>query len=105
MPPLERNVVKKILERLRSRGGFWVKLHGSPFITAGLPDIIGCYRGQFVAFEVKRDEHEKATTLQLFYLERISRAGGTARLIHSTEAAEAELDRIDEGQEVPPHQS
>jgi hypothetical protein len=105
MPPLERAVVKKLLERLRSRGGFWIKLHGSPFITAGLPDIIGCYRGRFIAFEVKRDEHGKPTRLQLFYLGRIRDAGGVASLIHTVEAAEATLDRIDEGQEVPPHQS
>lgn len=95
MPPLERAVVKKILDRLRSRGGFWIKLHGSPFMVAGLPDIIGCYLGRFVAFEVKRDEHGKPTRLQLFYLERIRDSGGIAQLIWSVEQAEEIIDRLD----------
>ena len=74
-------------------------------MIAGLPDIIGCYRGRFFAFEVKRDATEKPTRLQLYYLERVRAAGGVAALTHSVEQASAELDRIDEGQEVPPHQS
>jgi penicillin-binding protein-related factor A (putative recombinase) len=74
-------------------------------MVAGLPDIIGCYRGLFIAFEVKRDGTLKPTRLQLYYLERIRRAGGIALLTHSVEAAEAELDRIDGVQEAQPHQS
>lgn len=67
---------------------------------AGLPDIIGCYRGRFIAFEVKRDEHGKPTALQAFYLDRIKRAGGVALLIHTAEMAQAIIDRIDELQEA-----
>ena len=74
-------------------------------MVAGIPDIIGCYHGLFFAFEVKRDATEKPTRLQLYYLDRIRRAGGIALLIHSVEQAAAELDRIDRDQEVRPHQS
>jgi len=69
-------------------------------MVAGLPDILGCYHGHFCAFEVKRDAVGKPTRLQLYYLERIKATGGVVALIHTVEQAEAELDRIEEVQEV-----
>lgn len=99
-PPLERRVVKKILEYLRKRGGFWAKTHGNPVVTRGLPDIIGCYKGRYIAFEVKRDPSGKPTPLQAFRLAEIVQAGGMARTISSVDEAKALLDRIDEVQEA-----
>lgn len=99
-PPLESRTVKKILDALRKRGGFWNKTHGNPMVTKGLPDIIGCYRARYVAFEVKRDALKKPTKLQRYKLEEIARAGGVARTISSVEEALRILDRIDELQEA-----
>jgi Holliday junction resolvase len=95
MPPLEKKIVNDILTMIRSRGGFAVKLHGSIFMQLGLPDIIVCYRGWFLAFEVKRDARP-AKKIQQFMLERIRKAGGVALRIHTVEAVSKELDRIDE---------
>lgn len=95
-PPLERVIVKKTIEALRARGGFWFKVHGSPMQIAGIPDIIGCYRGRFVAFECKRDENGEPTRLQAYMMKKIREAGGVASLIWSAEQALARLDRIDE---------
>jgi Holliday junction resolvase len=94
-PPLEKKVVNKVLMTIRSRGGFAIKLHGSPFMALGLPDIIACYRGHFLAFEVKRGEEYEATPIQEFQLGRIRKAGGVALRIHSVEPVLDELDRID----------
>lgn len=99
-PPLESKVVAKIMAYLKSRGGFWFKSHGSPMQLAGIPDIIGCYRGRFVAFEVKRGPGYPPTKLQEYMIGRITKAGGIALVIHSVEQAEAELDRIDGIQEA-----
>jgi penicillin-binding protein-related factor A (putative recombinase) len=95
-PPLERVVVKKTIEQLRKRGGFWFKVHGSPMQLAGIPDIIGCYRGRFIAFEAKRDATGKPTAIQAYMMEKIRAAGGIATLIYTPEMALARLDRIDE---------
>lgn len=84
-PPLERIVVKKILETLRKRGGFWIKLHGSIFMISGLPDIIGCENGRFYAFEVKREAGIPAKPIQEFYMKKIRAAGGTAELVYSVD--------------------
>jgi Holliday junction resolvase len=99
-PPLESRVVKKIMTALNERGGFWFKSHGFAFQLIGLPDIIGCYRGRFVAFEVKRSADEELTPRQAYCISRIRKAGGVALRIHSVEMAIAILDRIDERREA-----
>lgn len=65
-------------------------------MMAGIPDIIGCYRGRFIGWEVKREAGIPAKPIQLFYLKRIRAAGGVAALIHSVEQARTILDRLDE---------
>ena len=50
------NLQGVILRALRKRGGWWVKYHAGPrYSTGGVPDILGAYRGLFVAMEVKTD--------------------------------------------------
>lgn len=99
-PPLEKVVVNNALKRLRSKGGFWVKIHGDPRQQAGLPDIIGCYHGRYVSFEVKRDAAGKPTDLQAYTMKRIRTEGGVSVLIHTPEQALRILERLDELREA-----
>ena len=80
----ERDVVASILRYLRGlpRCYAW-KTHGNQYM-AGIPDIIACVGGQFVAFEVKRPDG-KPTPLQEATIRKINEAGGTARVVHSAE--------------------
>lgn len=94
-PPLEKTIVNNTIDMINSRGGWCVKTHGGPFQMAGLPDIIGCYRGRFISFEVKRDEKKKTSPLQAWVLSRIRHAGGVAQRIHAVQQATSSLDRID----------
>lgn len=70
--------VKKILDEM----GIY---HFSPVQNgmgrAGIPDIIGCYSGRFVAFECKAGKG-KTTALQDRELERIRQAKGLAFVIN-----------------------
>jgi Holliday junction resolvase len=50
-------------------------MHGGMYGTAGVPDIIVCYNGKFVAFEVKT-ETGKLTMLQESTLRKINAAKG-----------------------------
>lgn len=52
-PKPETKLVQKILLRLRAEGGKWSKIHGDPYQEAGISDILGCYKGRFIAIEVK----------------------------------------------------
>ena len=60
---------------------FW-KEHGGQFGQAGIPDIIICLGGRFIALEVKT-EKGKPTALQEVTLRRIRKAGGTAEVVRS----------------------
>lgn len=78
----------------------WVeKIHGSPYQTAGIPDLLVVVRGRLFAFEVKAqrvgetEQHARgrASTLQLNQIYRLRQAGAYADVILSP--AEA-LDAI-----------
>ena len=92
----ETVLVNKIIKALKQRGGFWFKVHGSAFQTSGIPDIVGCYQGRFIGFEVKLPETAQATSMrQRLMLKRIYAAGGIPRVITSAQAALGVLERID----------
>jgi hypothetical protein len=76
-PARESALVARITAYLRTVPGCYVrKLHGSAF-QVGLPDLVGCYRGRFVAIECKK-KGGKPTVVQVEELRRITQAGGAA---------------------------
>lgn len=83
------------MKALKERGGFWVKIHGGAIQTTGLPDIVGCYRGQFVAMEVKVPGSGRLSERQRLMIERISTAGGILDVVTTTMEALALVDSID----------
>ncbi len=88
----EKNTVRKILNYLKSLDKcFAFKMHGGLYSTSGIPDIICCYKGKFVAFEVKTDIG-KLSKLQEITLEKISNAGGIAHKITSLEQVKSILE-------------
>ena len=62
---------------------FW-KEHGGQYGTAGIPDIIVCHKGRFIAFEAKVGKN-KPTKLQAATIEQIKVAGGRAAIVYSVE--------------------
>lgn len=61
--------------------GHWrVSPRGGPFGKAGCPDDLLCWRGIFIAIEIKSDEGEP-TALQIANLKQISAAGGIAAIV------------------------
>lgn len=61
--------------------------------TAGIPDIICCCKGKFVAFEVKT-EHGKLSKLQEVMIERIRQAGGVAFKVTSVQEVKDILEKM-----------
>ena len=80
---LEKDIEEKIREHLKTVPNcfFW-KEHGGQYGTAGIPDIIACVDGRFVAFEVKT-ETGRLSRLQEVTLGRIRDAGGKAYMVRS----------------------
>ena len=59
----------------------------------GIPDIIVCYKGRFIAFEVKTTKG-KATELQKLNLRQIEDAGGKAYVVRSVEEVKECLAKL-----------
>jgi hypothetical protein len=72
---------------------FW-KEHGGQYGTAGLPDIICCYRGRFVAFEVKAPSG-KPSKLQEITIAKIKAAKGEAFIVRSVEEVKKILESLE----------
>lgn len=84
----ESKLTTLIVKALRRKGGFWFKVHGSAYQTTGIPDILGCYKGRFVAFEVKLPGRENTLSpRQRLMLLRVRQHGGTSAMITSTRGA------------------
>ena len=95
MPVLERDIVAAILRLLRKTPEcFAWKEHGGMYGTAGIPDIIACYHGQFIAFEVKVPGG-KLTKLQELTIQKINDAKGYAYKVTSAADVAAILQQLE----------
>jgi len=73
---------------------FYWKEHGGIYGTAGIPDIIICFKGRFIALEVKA-KGRKTTVLQQITINRINKAGGTAVVVYSLEEVKELLKKYE----------
>lgn len=88
----ESDFVKAIIKYLRSLTDcFCWKEHGGMYGTAGIPDVICCYRGRCYGFEVKTDTGEP-TELQKATIRKIQKAGGTALVVRSVDEVRAVIN-------------
>ena len=79
----EKAIIAAIMRYLKTVPDcFCWKQHGGKFGTAGLPDIICCVNGRFVAFEVKTPDG-KLTKLQEITIQHIKDAKGSAYKVTS----------------------
>lgn len=81
----EKTITNQILKYLKSLPEcFAFKEHGGLYGTSGIPDIIVCYKGKFLAFEVKT-EKGKLSKLQEMAIAKIRKANGMAFKVTSLE--------------------
>jgi Holliday junction resolvase len=84
----ESAISRGIITELRQRGVFAFKIHGSALMMVGLPDIIACVDGRFVAFETKTPEKRRnVSKAQQRIHELIRRAGGVCRVVCGSQEA------------------
>lgn len=80
----EARIVRAIKAHLELHGAFMFKVHGSPLMMAGLPDLVGCIKGRFIGVEVKTAEGS-VSKVQRHVLAKIRRAGGVAIVARSVD--------------------
>lgn len=76
----ERKVKLKVTKLLTERGAYWFYPVASGYGSAGIPDIVCCYRGRFIGIECKAGSG-KTTALQENNLERIRLCEGLALVV------------------------
>lgn len=90
----EKTITNQILKYLKSQPEcFAFKEHGSIYGTSGIPDIIVCYKGKFVAFEVKT-ENGKLSKLQEVTIKKIQSAQGLAFKVTSLDEVKTILKEV-----------
>ena len=81
----ESDLIRKITEYLKTvKNLFFWKEHGGMYGTAGIPDLIVCYKGRFIAFECKVGNN-KPTVLQAQTIRQIIAAGGYAMVVKTVD--------------------
>ncbi len=79
--PKESTFKKRVISRLRKFKNITVFTIQQVAIR-GVPDLLCCINGRFVALELKRTERAKVSELQLYNIERIKESGGYATLLY-----------------------
>ena len=90
----ESQLILNILKYLATIPGcFYWKEHGGQYGTAGIPDIIVCHKGKFIALEAKVGRNQP-TRLQAAPIEQIRRAGGVAAVVRSVDEVKEIMQTI-----------
>ena len=79
----ETKVKRKVTDILKQYDAYYFFPASNGFGRAGIPDIIACYRGQFIAIECKAGKNT-TTALQRRELLAIQDAGGYSLVINES---------------------
>jgi len=90
----ETYLQRAIQKLVKSRGGYIVKQHGSMISEPGIPDLLCCYKGFFIAIECK-EEGNKPSAQQGIHCRAIQKAGGITVVTWDTKTINKLLDYID----------
>ena len=96
----EKQFENKIKDFLKSLDKCWYFKHwAGAYSKVGVPDILCCINGKFVAIEVK-SESGKLSTLQQLNIERINEAGGYALVLYPKDFESFKRDVIEIANEL-----
>lgn len=90
----ETKFLKEVQKFLDSIGAYTVKQHGNMYSQVGIPDLLICYKGKFIALELK-SEKGKPSPLQLRNIDLIKAAGGDARVLYPKDFESFKKEVID----------
>ncbi len=91
----ERDLTRQVRDLLHLLGGWEVKVLGGLGGRRGVPDVLACFRGRFVAIEVKAPKG-RLSVAQEAELEAIREAGGIAIVARELEDVQRGLREVDE---------
>ena len=77
----EKTFENKIKKFLKDNDCWYVKFFANSFTKKGIPDLLCCVNGYFVAIEVKA-ENGKPSELQKYHVNKIKESGGIALILY-----------------------
>ncbi|SHJ77446.1 VRR-NUC domain-containing protein [Paramaledivibacter caminithermalis] len=78
----EKQLQRKVIKFLKFQPNTWFfKVFGGGYQRAGIPDLICCINGVFIAIELKGD-NGKPTELQKMNIKNINAAGGIGVILY-----------------------
>lgn len=83
----EKQFENKIKKYLNDNNIWHVKYFANGFTKSGIPDILACCNGYFLAIEVKA-ENGRPSELQLHHIEKIKQSGGRAVIVKPSQFEE-----------------
>lgn len=99
----EKDLQRSILDYINALGGVAVKFNNFGFRKLdggwipprelGISDILACYKGRFIAIEVK-STGKKASNTQMEFLIRVDRAGGIGLCTDNIDEVISLLDKL-----------
>lgn len=77
----ERAVKRRVTVLLKARGAYFFYPVTGGYGMSGVPDIVACFHGYFIAIECKAGKNT-TTALQRKNIDEIMRAGGVALVVN-----------------------
>ena len=71
----ESDLQKEVIEYLKQNKIYYINIHGGGWTGKGTPDLILCFKGKFIAFELKVNSNTLSKAQQIRKMQ-IERAGG-----------------------------
>lgn len=79
-------------------GGWYIKFFANSYTRSGVPDLLCCINGYFVAIEVKA-QNGKPSELQIYEIKKIKKSYGFAAVVYPSgwERFKKFLDELNKG--------
>jgi len=81
MQILEGAFQNAIIRKLKKIEGLYF-FKKEALAIVGIPDMIICYKGKFVAWELKKSMRDKPALIQEYTLNQIRKSGGIAEVVY-----------------------
>lgn len=90
----EKTIENDVKRYIENQGGWWIKIQGgSNNPSVGVPDLLACINGRFVAIELKRSSGGVVSEIQKEQIRRIKNSGGVAFVASDVGTVRMELER------------
>lgn len=86
----EAKVKKKVVDVIKKYGAYYFFPATGGYGRSGVPDIVCCYRGVFIAIECKAGNN-KPTPLQEAEMDKIKKAQGFVLVVNETNIADVDV--------------